>query len=74
MKQSMLIPLGNLVLLHTLNSMDTERAFFAASVLNEAARLIKDKLQSWLTRKSEENPSPYIMSIAPQVSLVIAMR
>jgi len=37
-------PLGNLVVLHTLNSMDMGRAFLkAASVLNEAARL-KDKL------------------------------
>lgn len=50
------------------------KGFFAASVLNETARLIKDKLYSWLTRKTEENPSIYIMSTTPQVSLVIAMR
>jgi len=47
MKWGVLIPLGNLVLLHTLNSMDMGSDFFfffAASVLNETARLIKDKL------------------------------
>lgn len=38
----MFIPLGNLVVLHTLNSMDM--GFFQPVFLNEAARLIKYKL------------------------------